>query len=208
MDFRVSGGRLVVTNQTLDILVLQAYNVNYYQITGGPAWFNWDRFDIEAETPGNPSREEMMAMLQTLLADRFKLKVHRESKEGTVYVLTEARGGHKLKPAKEGDQSFIRTFRKTPPTEPGVSYYQQGQHASLSQLAETLTNLMRAPVTDRTGIKGTFDFRFDYGTDDAPAEAGPPVVTAIQDDLGLKLEKQKGPVETLVIDHAEKPSAN
>src|SRR5579863_1448473 len=208
VDFRVSGGTLVVTNQTLDVLVRQAYNVKYYQITGGPAWFNSDRFNVEAESPGDPSREQMMAMLQTLLADRFKLKVHRESKEGTVYALTEMKGGHKLKPAKEGDQSFIRTYRKTPPTEPGVSYAQVGQNASLAQLADTLTNLMRAPVTDRTGIQGTFDFRFDYGTDDAPPEAGPPVVTAIQDDLGLKLEKQKGPVEILVIDHAEKPSAN
>jgi bla regulator protein blaR1 len=207
LDFRISGGRLVVTNQTLEILVRQAYNVKYYQITGGPSWFNADRFDIDAETPGQLSRDQMMAMLQTLLADRFKLNVHRESKEGTVFVLTEAKGGHKLKPAKDDDQSFIRTYRKTPPTEPGVSYYQQGQNATLAQLADTLTNLMRAPVTDGTGIKGAFDFRFDYGTDDAPAEAGPPVVTAIQ-DLGLKLEKQRGPVETLVIDHAEKPSAN
>jgi bla regulator protein BlaR1 len=208
MDFRVSGGRLVSTNWTLDLLVRQAYNVKYYQITDGPAWFNSDYFDIEGESPGDPGREQMMAMLRTLLADRFKLKVHRESKEGTVYALTEMKGGHKLKPAKEGDQSFVRTYRKTPPTEPGVSYFQLGQNASLAQLADTLTNLMRAPVTDRTGIPGTFDFRFDYGTDDAPAEAGPPVVTAIQDDLGLKLEKQKGPVEILVIDHAEKPSAN
>jgi uncharacterized protein (TIGR03435 family) len=207
MDFRTAGGRLVSTNWTLDLLVREAYGVKYYQITGGPAWFNSDRFDIEAEAPGEPSHDQMMAMLQTLLADRFKLKVHRESKEGTVYALTEAKGGHRLKPAKDGDPSFIRTYRKTPPSEPGVSYYQLGQNASLAQLADTLTNLMRAPVTDRTGINGAFDFRFDYGTDDAPPEAGPPVVTAIQ-DLGLKLEKQKGPVEILVIDHAEKPSSN
>ena len=208
VDFRITGGKLVSTNWSLAQLVRQAYAVQFYQVTGGPAWFDSDRFNIEGDSPGEPSREQMMDMLRTLLEDRFKLKVHREIKEGTVYALTVGKNGHKLKPANPEDQSFLRTFRKTPPTEVGVSYYRQGQNASLAQLTEALSAIVRAPVSDRTGLTGNFDFRFDYAIDDAPPEAGPRIAQAVQDDLGLKLEKQKGPVETLVIDHAEKPSAN
>lgn len=209
IDLRITGGRLVVTNNTLSDLVRVAFGVAYYQISGGPAWFKTDRFDIEAKAGGEPSHDQMMAMLQTLLADRFQLKFHRETKEGTVRVLTVANGGPKLKPAKDGDPSFIRTYRNTPPELPGVSYTEVGQNASLSQLTATLGGIVQGPVVDQTGIKGNFDFRFDYVTDDASIdEPGAKISDAVRDQLGLKLSAQKGPVEILTIDRAEKPSGN
>jgi uncharacterized protein (TIGR03435 family) len=207
VDFRVlPGGRLHITSQTVNVILRQAYGLEHYQITGGPAWLDTDRFDIEAKAEGEPTKAQMMAMLRTLLADRFQLKVHRESKEGNVYALVAAKGGHKLKPPT-GDRSFIGLYRNDPPTETGVHYSLAGNKASLAMIVTRLGEALRRPVIDRTGIEGEFDFKVDYAIDDNP-ESGVPLATAIQEQLGLKLESTKGPVETLVIDHAEKPSAN
>src|SRR5450755_783521 len=98
-DFRVyPGGRLHVVGLTVNVILLEAYGLEHYQITGGPAWLGTDRFDIEAKAEGDPTKAQMMAMLQALLADRFQLKVHRESKEGNVYALVVGKSGHKLQP--------------------------------------------------------------------------------------------------------------
>ncbi|HEY4086642.1 MAG TPA: M56 family metallopeptidase [Bryobacteraceae bacterium] len=210
VDFRITGGRLVSTNWTLELLIRQAYNVRHHQILSGPAWLQEDQFNIEA-TAGRDdvSRDQMLAMLRTLLEDRFKLKVRRETREGNVYVLTQAKSGHKLKPPEDASKRpMVRLLRNTPPELPGVSYTSVGQNATLPQLVDRLSNTLSAPVTDRTGITGSYDFRFDYRTLDAPPDAGPSVFDSVQSQLGLKLEAQKGPVEVLVIDHAEKPSAN
>jgi bla regulator protein blaR1 len=209
MDFRITGGRLVSTNWTLELLMREAYSVRYYQIFGGPAWLRDDKFSIDATAGQNASRDQMLAMLRTLLENRFKLKVHREMREGNVYVLTLGKGAHKLKPpAHDTDRPMVSTFRNTPSDLPGVSYTEVGQNATLAQLTEALSNIVLGPVTDRTGITGNFDFRFDYATLDAPADTGPSVFSSVQDQLGVRLEAQKGPVEVLVIDHAEKPSEN
>ncbi|HVV46448.1 MAG TPA: TIGR03435 family protein, partial [Bryobacteraceae bacterium] len=210
LDFRITGGRLVSTNWTLELLIRQAYNVRHSQILGGPAWLQDDRFDIEA-TAGRDdvSRAQMLGMLTTLLQDRFKLRVHRETREGNVYVLTQAKSGHKLKsPEDASKRPMVRLFRNTPPELPGVSYTSVGQNATLSQLVDSLSGILSAPVIDRTGITGSYDFRFDHRTLDAPPDAGPSIFDSVQSQLGLKLEAQKGPVEVLVIDSAEKPSAN
>jgi uncharacterized protein (TIGR03435 family) len=216
LDFRITGGRLASTNWTLAALVreaysgtfLEAYGARFWQISGGPKWFDTDRFDVEATAAGAPARNQMLVMLQTLLADRFQLKAHHETQQGTVFVLSVDKSGHKLKPPKDTDRSIIFYIRNTPLDQPGVSYSQEGHNATLPQLAERLSGILGRPVLDQTGIKGNFDFRVDYATDNAPAETGPSILTAIREQLGLRLEAQKGPVEFLVIDHAEKPSAN
>lgn len=210
LDFRITGGRLVSTNWTLANLIQQAYSVHYYQVLGGPSWLADARFNIEA-TAGRDdvTRDQMLSMLRTLLEERFRLKVHRESKEGNVFVLTQTKGGHKLtQPEDPAKRPMVRVMRNTPPQLPGVSYTNVGQNATLAQLVDSLTNILSTPVIDRTGITGSFDFRYDYRTLDAPLEAGPSIFESVQSQLGLKLEAQKGPMEVLVIDHAEKPSAN
>jgi uncharacterized protein (TIGR03435 family) len=180
--------------------------VERYQIAGGPVWLNTDSYDIEAKAEGEPNKEQMLTMLRALLADRFSLKVHRESKEGNVYALTVAKGGHKLKPPT-GDDALISLYRYDPPTEPGVHYSLAGKRATLAMIANRLGQVLGRPVIDRTGIEGEFGFKVDYAIDDNP-DSGASLPAAVQEQLGLKLEAAKGPVETLVVDHAEKPSAN
>ncbi len=208
IDFRIQpGGRLTITNLTLKIMVREAFGVKNYQIAGGPVWLDTDRFDVVAKADDDPSRKQMMTMLQALLAERFQLKVHRETKEGHVYALVAAKGGAKLKPST-ADQSYVGLSRNTPTDQVGVSYTITGQKAAMAMFAERLGELeLGRPVLDRTGLQGEFDFRLDYGTADNPGTE-PSIFTAIQEQLGLKLESAKGPVETLVIDGAEKPSAN
>jgi uncharacterized protein (TIGR03435 family) len=200
IDLRVlPGGRLAVTGYTLKLLIHDAYGLKYNQISGGPAWTDTDRFDIAAKAEGDPSHEQMMKMLQSLLAERFQLKIHRESKEGAVYALVVAKNGPRLQAAKTGEESFLR-FNRT-----GVV---TGQNTSMSLLADRLNDFdFGRPVLDRTGLKGNFDFKFEYAPDDAKPDSGPSIFTALQ-ELGLKLEPQRGPVEVLVIDRAAKPSGN
>lgn len=207
-DFRIyPGGRLRITNLNLDVIVREAYAVKHYQIAGGPAWLKTDDFDIDAKAEGDPSRPQMMAMLQTLLADRFKLKVHRETQEGNVYALVAAKGGPKLTASTAGE-SYVRLYRNTPIDQVGVDYTIAGQKATVALIAERLGDMeLGRPVLDRTGIKGEFDFKLRYAIDDNP-DTGPSIFAAIQEQLGLKLEAAKGPVEILVIDKAEKPSGN
>jgi uncharacterized protein (TIGR03435 family) len=208
-DFRIApGGRLTVTNQPLVTLIRQAYGVARYQISGGPGWLDAERFDIDAKAAGDPSRERMMAMLQTLLADRFKLKVHRETREGPVFALTVAKSGSKLKQPQSGEESFIRTSRTGPIDQDAVTSVLEGRKASMPVFIEQLSGHLGRPVIDHTGIHADFDFRLEFAADDAPTNPAPSILAAIQEQLGLKLDAAKGPVEILVIDHAEKPSEN
>jgi uncharacterized protein (TIGR03435 family) len=201
-------------------------------ISGGPSWINTDRYTINAKAEGAPSRPMIMGpMLRALLEDRFQLKVRREIREVPVYNLTVARNGPKLKMAKEGTCP-------TPGGPPGVScpgsvwFERKGlnlivdQQATLDDFVRMLIQRLDRPVIDKTGIKGIFDFHLEFAPDttlgnppgggdptaapaDAPADLrGPSIFTALQEQLGLKLESTKGPGEVLVIDHVERPSEN
>jgi len=223
-----SPGKLTMRCNTVKELVQFAYGLyangatltpQPLQISGGPGWIDADRFDIEARADGNP-REEMMAgpMLQTLLEDRFKLRVHREMRERPVYALTVARSGFKLQPLEEVC---------LPPDPCGVvNMRSNGQNMTLDVHAMSMADFsgslgLDRPVLDKTGVSGVFDFRLEFVLDGAaPGNlfgshdptpsgdgAGPSIFTAIQ-KLGLKLESAKGLVEFLVIDHVEKPSGN
>jgi uncharacterized protein (TIGR03435 family) len=210
LDFRIVGGRLVSTNYSLKNLIAPAYNIPQYNMVGGPSWLAEDKFNIEA-TAGRDdvTRDQVLAMLRTLLEERFKLKVHRETKDGDVYVLLQAKGGHKMKPPADNTRRpLIIMHRNTPVDQVGVSYTEEGRNATLPQLTQRLSGILHAPVSDQTGITGNYDFVLDHRTLDAPLDVGPSVFESIQSELGLKLEARKGPVEILVIDHAEKPSAN
>jgi len=202
--YRITPGLLTVENYALAEIIRRAYGVHTYQLSGGPSWITDARFNITAKTSGAVDP----AMLKALLEDRFKLKVHRESKEGTVFLLTVTKGGAKLNPPAHPDQrpGVAALADELPGTKIPVEKF-QGYNASMAVLASNLESVVERPVIDRTGIAGQFDFEFSFGPDDSRNDGAPSIFSAIH-KLGLKLESGKGPIDTLVIDHAEKPSEN
>ena len=212
---RQPGGRVAVTNAPLKMLITFAYDLREHQLSGGPGWLSFERYDIVAKADNpNPSEAEMKLMFQTLLADRFQLKTHRETKELPVYAVTVGKNGPKLSkadPAGQGTQMSMGRGQL------------KAKKASIEQLAKLLGNQLGRTVLDKTGLAGDFDFELTWTSDmpgplgpkeggvDGPPPAdpaGPSIFTAIQEQLGLKLESQKGPVEILVIDSVERASEN
>ena len=173
VDFVVSpGGRLRATNLTLAELIREAYQIKYYQLAGGPGWLDFDCFNVEAKGSGQPTRKDVMAMLQQLLLERFQLKLRSERREGSVYELLTANREPKLKPSA-ADVSFLRLDRNTPRDLPGVSYTIIAQKISMAKLADDLTGKVQRPVLDHTGIGGEFDFRIDYAIEGHSDEGRP-----------------------------------
>lgn len=198
-----SGSRVTFNGYTLTGLLMYAYDVRNYQISGGPGWMGSDTFVItaKAEGDGTPSIAQIRLMLQTLLADRFEVKLHRETKEAKVYLLEPAKGGFKLEPSK--------AQRSTMQMRPG---HMAMIKVPAQQWAALLASVLNRPVLDRSGVTGEFDFSLDSpdvmggrSMQEAEETPGPSLFTAIQEQIGLKLEPSKGPIETFVIEHAAKP---
>ncbi len=169
-------------------------------MSGGPAWVAADGYDVDATYPVNTPTDQVELMLQTLLADRFQLKVHREEREVPVYALVPAKGGTKLSASPPEGKFSSKTGRG----------HLDLQHASTTTLSRFLANLTDRPVFDTTEVKGLFDITL-YWTPDSNqlgADSGPSIYTAIQEQLGLRLEPRKSPFEFIVIDHIERPSEN
>ena len=209
--------RFVEKDYTLKLLIAAAYDLNPREISGGPGWVDSDHYDILALTPGEkrPNHDEQMAMLRSLLADRFKLRFHREQKEFSIYELEVARDGPKLKPSTAPESD--------PPALISTVYPQRihlpARNATMTDFTSLLQRaLLDRPVVDKTGLTGRYDFDLDWAPDEtqfggevpvAPSDAqSPPFFTAIQEQLGLKLEAKRGPAEALVVDSVERPSAN
>ncbi len=199
------GGRVSISNAPLNVLIQNIYRVRSFQVSGGPPWIATERWDIEA-TPGSNATpaitpEQRDEMFKSLLADRFHLVLHRETKELPVYDLVVAKGGSKLPPS--GD-------------EPGFGMSDTGsvtfKKTTVSTFANVLSGVLGRKVIDKTGLQGNFNADLHWTPDERadaqPDDAGPSIFTAIQEQLGLRLESSKGPVEVLVIDRAEKPSEN
>jgi uncharacterized protein (TIGR03435 family) len=187
-----------------------AYDVQESQISG-PDWLDSARFDISAKAATPVPESELHSMLQTLLADRFKLAAHRESKQIPAFVMTVAKGGHKLKPATGDGPPSFKTGRMN----------LTGERASIAQLTEFLSRQIKAPILDETGLTGQYNYFLDilaYITDDiresarggrVPIEGPAIIANALQEQLGLKLDSAKIPVPVVVIDNMEKaPSQN
>jgi uncharacterized protein (TIGR03435 family) len=200
-----SGGQLVFENTSLRECIAIAYGVavdREYALSG-PAWLGSERYDIVAKVPAEIPREQVLRMLQALLADRFQLRLHRERRDLRVYSLTIARTGTKLKAVSVGEGSF--TFG------PG---HVSGKAQSMPELADKLSRPyfgLGTPVMDSTGLDGAFDFTLDWTPDNVQADAtpGPSIFAALQEQLGLKLEASKSRVEVLVIDRVERvPTEN
>jgi uncharacterized protein (TIGR03435 family) len=201
-------------NVTLRDLLEVAYSIPETQMLSGPAWTSTDKFDLEAKSDAkfnehlaalsvDQGKEEKRQMLQALLGDRFKLAVHAEKREMPIFALVTAKGGSKLVTTNEngtltGGRGRINIT---------------GADDALAILAFELSWRLGRPVIDQTGLKGRYELTLNWTEDDGPslasnASSGPSLFTAIQEQLGLKLEATKGPVPVLVIDHAEKPSEN
>jgi len=179
---------------SLKSLIKTAYGLEDYQMAGGPKWIDDDIYSV-VDKPVGP---EASLMLRTLLAERFKLAVHSETRQLPVYTLVFAKGGPRLEKATEPGT-----------TSPGGGMIRGTMEMSL--LASYLSSITGRRVIDQTGLTGPYTFSLKWTPDDRPATgdtSAPSLVTAIQEQLGLKLESTKGPVEILVIDHAEKPTEN
>jgi uncharacterized protein (TIGR03435 family) len=195
------GGRFSCRNMDLQKLLRIAYELQDYQISGGPPWFTSAGFDIQAKaaaTSVEPTREQMRAMLQALLTDRFHLALHRETRQLPIYALVVVKSGPKLQAAAPN----------APQTNSSRLGHILTQRMSIAELASILTFDLKRPVRDQTGLKGEFAFTLDWTPGLADSSDGPSVFAAVQEQLGLKLESTKGPIEVLIIDHSEKPSEN
>src|SRR5579871_223232 len=216
----LSANELAARNHSVKTLIAAAYNVSPKAISGGASWVNDDRYDIVARTPGSvrPNLNEQMAMLRKLLNDRFSLTFHREQKEMRAYVLTVAKGGPKL---KETTVSPDATPEGPPPLIFVVAPDEIRLPARSATMAELAGVMQRAmlddPVVDHTGLAARYDFDLAFSPDEAvmagalprPDNAPKPgLFTAIQQQLGLKIESTRAMVDTLVIDRAERPTAN
>jgi bla regulator protein blaR1 len=212
------GNRFSVTNATLEMLIGFAYGLPNPQISGGPGWVDSESFTIEAKvdsatplSPGNEGFGQVMLMIQSLLADRFKLSMHKEARSEAVYDLTVAKEGAKLKKAG-GDEKLGRRIGR------GLL----GGTMPLPVLAASLSQSLDRPVVDKTGLPGNYSFTLTYtpevgqgarfgaaGADAPPTDSGTATIfTALREQLGLELKSARGSVEVLVIDHVERPSEN
>jgi uncharacterized protein (TIGR03435 family) len=229
------GGRLVAVNAPVAMLIQRAYSVQSFQVVGGPSWINTDGYYIEAKPEGSTDQKRMWLMLQSLLADRFKLAVHRETRDLPVYDLQTVRGGAKLPASQGGNCSEVMTGppapgqpRSAPPCGPGLvksgtGLTMEGISVSMPTFAKQLSLILGKEVIDKTGFTGRFSLHLEFAIDDAlaglpnpvgpdasgqPKDDRPSIRTARQEQLGLKLEPSKGPVDVLVIDHVERPTGN
>lgn len=226
------GGGLNLTNIPVRTMIMLAYDVRDFQILGGPGWVGAERFDVTArpERAASKGQEDLAKMtadqfktvrdqsnerLRSLLEDRFQLAVHKETKEQPIYALMLAKNGPKLQENQAPEP------RQRMSLERGRSL---GMAASMEMLVHVLSDAMGRPVVDKTGLTEKYDFVLEWTPDvgaggnaqgfgdgitsPAPAPGGPTIFTALQEQLGLRLDSQKGPVENIVIDRVEKPSEN
>jgi uncharacterized protein (TIGR03435 family) len=208
-------GRYNVRTATMVDLIRTAYGVDSEKVQGGPSWLETDRFDIIAKAPANTPPETVNLMLQTLLADRFKLKVHKDNKAMPAFVLTVGKGKPKLKES-EGAESGCRGEPQNPT--PGTIPYNvvTCHNRTTEQLAQDLRNMaggyLTNPVVDQTGLKGTWDFTIKWTGRGALAAAGADGISifdAVDKQLGLKLEPQKVSVPVIVVENVnERPTEN
>ena len=204
---------------TLKGLIAIAYRVTENQISGGPGWMGSETYEVLAKperseatdnpqsivAPGTTAWSRLEQRTQALLAERFQLAIHKDVKEAAGYALVPAKGGAKLQPSAEEDRRPPGTNRSRGRID--------GRNGSMLMLATVLSNFLGRPVVDRTGLTGTYTYKLEYSQDAGP-DGNPPdlsfpsIFTALQEQLGLKLESQRVPFEIIVIDRAEKPSAN
>jgi uncharacterized protein (TIGR03435 family) len=209
-SMNMQGRRFVIVNRPVEGMLLFAYGIHKKQLAGAPGWISTERWDVQGvpDVPGHPSLKQTQSLIRKLLEERFGLKVHRETRELAVYAITVAKGGEKMARStgdpngapdeNESSNGSVVTMRMT--------------NVSMGDFAPDLGYFLGRPAVDQTGLAGRYDFQLKWTSDEskAPADgtAPPGMFTAIQEQLGLKLEPAKAPVDVLVIDKIEEPSAN
>jgi uncharacterized protein (TIGR03435 family) len=224
------GGRLEIVNMTLKAMIENSYGIQPFQVSGGPGWLDSDHYDISAKAGSAVKREEVLLMLQSLLADRFRVVVRREVKQLPVYALVKARKdgkpGPRLIESKKGaciepdpanpfaaDQTRLCGNFELGPE--GVTLVS----APIATLTPLLTRVLGRTVLDKTGLTKNFDIHIEWTPDQViamrpppdggpPDSAGPSIFTVFREQLGLAFQAQKGPVEIFEIEGAQKPSGN
>src|SRR5215469_12090411 len=209
--FEIHGRRIVVENQTVQTMIEMSYGVHARQIVNAPPWIESERFDIQGvpDAEGTPSVAQFQEIVRKVLEDRFGLKFHTEKKEMARYTLTVAKGGPKME-ATKGAPDALPNMRGTGDK---TSRTLQVENVSMKELAHNLQGDMDRPVVDETELTGKYDFTLKWLRDDAPAAPDadsslPRLFTALQEQLGLKVEPSKGDVDVMVIERVERPSEN
>ena len=205
---RTAHGRLDASNVTLQRCIMGAYGVGPNQISGGPDWLDSEFFEITA-TADQPTDDDaaMMTMLKSVLAERFKLVLHSTTRTTSALVLDVAKTGPKLVKSDPGEAATNTSTSNT------GAVVIDAHHADMDAFARVLSRKTEYPVVNNTGLEGIFDFKLQWMPErmrpaDAATPEAPSIFSAIQEQLGLQLRSRKTEVEMLVIDHAERPSAN
>jgi uncharacterized protein (TIGR03435 family) len=201
-------GRVIGSNVTLKRCIRGAYDVPETLIFGAPKWVDDERYDIEANTAGPASDAELMIMLQSLLAERFHLVFHREQRQMSGYALVVTKGGLKAERSAEGTKATTNANFSAGSID--------AQASTITNLAQKLSDALHVSVADSTKVEGAFNFKLSWNPKDVTAPASksvvessaPSIFTALEEQLGLKLESSKRPVEALVIDSVQRPSEN
>jgi uncharacterized protein (TIGR03435 family) len=215
------GAEVITTNVTVHDLINLAYWLHPKQLSGGPAWIETEKFDMtgKPDEPGQPNVDQMKVMIQKLLADRFQLKFHREKRELPAYVIRPAKTGAKITRSQEDPKGLPGWFYARNPMGMTMTF----RNSPMSQFAALLQNWLDKPVVDQSGLSERYDFTLTFTPDAAQAallgggpapaaadnpDAAPDLFAAFQQQLGLKLEGTRAPVDVTVIDKVEKPSEN
>ena len=203
------GGRFEAKATTLEFVLEWAYDLLPSQHSRGPGWMQNERFDMVAKAAGNATDDQMKQMTQALLVERFKLKFHRERREGPILLVTLGKTAPKLFPPKDGETHSLRIIPQTDPDQKVVSYHVVATRFSFAQLNQTFARQLERVIVNETGLDGDFDFTLDFTPDEnRPNPLDPSlIITAMRDQLGLNIKSQKGPVDYLVIDSADKVTA-
>lgn len=204
-NISVSGGRLTVTNGSVKTMIRNAYDILAFQLAGEPRWLDTDMYDVVATTGRSDKipADQLKLLLQSLLAERFRLRVHWETRETSVYALVPAKNGPKFQESSGTQEPGINTHKEGP-----GKTHMKGTREPLSILAANLGNQLGRIVLDKTGLHGVYDWTLEWDPDVTADSTLPTLFTALQEQLGLRLEAQRGPMETLVIDSVGRPSEN
>lgn len=222
------GGRTVLNGFRLRDLILKAWNVPDFRLIGTTGWMDSEHFNLEAIGDVKAGVEETLRMIQSLVLDRFSLRIHHETREASVYALVAGKTGTRMSPSHADECVPYDGSASDPPAGSKLplcsfrSYMHRSESGAalmvmeapgvrMSWIARGLGALVRRQVNDETGIEGTFDFKIEYAPDDGVtpgADGGPSLFTAVQEQLGLRLESRKALVDFIVVDRAERPSAN
>ncbi len=202
------GDRVLIENQTVASMMMYAYSIDPHQLADAPDWVSKAAFDVEGITdiPGKPNLHQQQEMIQKLLADRFQLKFHSEKRELPVYAIHIAKGGPKLTPAAHPDHGSGQRANGH-----GTEITVLMTSATMADFVLDMQFFLDRPLIDQTGLTGKYDITLRYTHDEANTtdpDAPPGLFTAIQEQLGLKLDAVKAPTDVFVIDQVEQPSPN